>query len=336
MAPLAPAVVARLATGADRTISGLTALGLTPPFAAAAALHRGLRRLGQRLRRDGRERRGGLRAVRRRSHETQRLRQCALRRPHHGVALRGPAVTAAEAPHDAVRRRLRPDDAALAAPRGDAPVALEGPAVAGLLVRPEREASMPPLDRFEHREDIATVQHQRAAEAAQRRIKVDERVADEAPMAERCVVLPPKIGFDDIQRQHGTAFGGGAERRVVVQPQVALEPDDLRGHGVVSSRARRSATTSSACDRNGAWPARATCTNAPRGRRAASAREASGCTSRSCSPAITSAGAWTDARRGRWSTVCSMRAARRSVSGGHSPCACNAACEAVRQVLAGE
>jgi hypothetical protein len=38
VAPLAPAVVARLATGADRTISGLTALGLTPPFAAAAAL----------------------------------------------------------------------------------------------------------------------------------------------------------------------------------------------------------------------------------------------------------------------------------------------------------
>lgn len=36
--PLAPALVARLATRADGSIPGLTALGLTPPFAAAAAM----------------------------------------------------------------------------------------------------------------------------------------------------------------------------------------------------------------------------------------------------------------------------------------------------------
>ena len=38
LAPLAPALVARLATRTGGSIAGLTALGLTPPFAAATAI----------------------------------------------------------------------------------------------------------------------------------------------------------------------------------------------------------------------------------------------------------------------------------------------------------
>ena len=110
-------------------------------------------------------------------------------------------------------------------------------------MRPEREAAEGVHEFCERLEDVTAAQHEPAADAAQSVIEIGERIAEETPVAERGVVLTPKIRLDDIKRHHRPVFRRIAERRVVVQTQIAFEPHHLWRHASAASSAASSDST---------------------------------------------------------------------------------------------
>ena len=110
-------------------------------------------------------------------------------------------------------------------------------------MRPEREAAEGVLEFRERLEDVTAAQHEPAADPAQSVIEIGERIAEETPVAERGIVLAPKIRFDHIERHHRAAFRCIAERRVVVQTQIAFEPHHLWRHDSAASSAASSEST---------------------------------------------------------------------------------------------
>ena len=112
------------------------------------------------------------------------------------------------------------------APDGD--VAIECPAVAGFFMGVERGDAMYDVDVVQYRYGLADADDQPRAAGAQAAIEIGEGVAQEGIVPAAGIRLRPKRGLDDVERQHRPAAGQrGDQWRMVVDPKVALEPDNL-------------------------------------------------------------------------------------------------------------
>ena len=54
-----------------------------------------------------------------------------------------------------------------------------------------------------------------------------QALGDERDVRRVGLRLPDELGLDHVDHEHVTARARGGERRVVVEPEVALEPDDV-------------------------------------------------------------------------------------------------------------
>ena len=140
-----------------------------------------------------------------------------------------PAVPARQPPDHPGLAALVPGNAMRGAPGAHPQVAGEGPGVAGFLVRPQGSQRQRLAQVLQHRLDRAAAQDQRLPECGQRLAQLGQAFAQEVELASAGVGLPPIAGLDHEQRQHRPAPGGLGQWRVVRDPQVALEPDDLDG-----------------------------------------------------------------------------------------------------------
>ena len=71
--------------------------------------------------------------------------------------------------------------------------------------------------------------HQGLAEGGQVPRQLRQGLGGEGPVAARGIGLGPEPRLGDVEGQHRPAPGRGGQGRMVEDPQVPLEPDDLDG-----------------------------------------------------------------------------------------------------------
>jgi hypothetical protein len=154
-----------------------------------------------------------------------------------------PAITALETADDAVLRPLPHGHPGRARPAPDRAVALVGPQQSGLLVRVQRGDAVTRVQAGQHVDRLPHAQREARAAAGERGIQLDERLPQEVEVAARHLGLAPEPRLQDVERQHRMpGRRGGGERRVVVHPQVTLEPDDGDHRLAIRSRRRSGAS----------------------------------------------------------------------------------------------
>ena len=140
-----------------------------------------------------------------------------------------PAVPAGVGAENTVLGHFRPRDAPGAAPRADPPVPGVGQSVAGLLVAPEPRDAVFGVQPVEHVGQAADAAGEAATEGAQAPVEFGERLVDEHQMRGIEVLRADDLRLVNVQRQQRRA----ATRRlvqgpVILQAQIAFEPDDLQ------------------------------------------------------------------------------------------------------------
>ena len=102
----------------------------------------------------------------------------------------------------------------------------------------------------QHGEGFPAAQHEAPASRAKCGIQMRETVMQPPATGSSRSPLAILFGCVHVQRHDVTrAFAGGAQRRIVGEPQVAAEPDDRGasvGHGVIRKRAGRASKCSNA------------------------------------------------------------------------------------------
>ena len=78
----------------------------------------------------------------------------------------------------------------------------------------------------QHRNRIAHPQDQGGTQRAERGPQIGQRLGGEGPLAGGCVGQLPIVRFHDVKRQHRPQFGRAGEGGVVVDAQIAFEPDE--------------------------------------------------------------------------------------------------------------
>ena len=124
----------------------------------------------------------------------------------------------------------------LARPCSDALVPRKGPRIAGLFVRPDGIDSDFTVDCLQDLGDGPDADHQRCAALLQRIPELPEAIQYEAPLSARYIGLSPVVRFDDIEGHHDPLVRRLYQRSVIVDAQIALEPDNL-SHGTFELRA---------------------------------------------------------------------------------------------------
>ncbi len=123
---------------------------------------------------------------------------------------------------------LMPGNAVFAQQPGDRTVALVGPGVAGLLVRPQRIDPVRADQPAQHVQRLAVADDQWLTKHRQLLAQGNQILAHERPLPSRRVGLLPQPGFDDVQRQDRAVLRGARQGLVILDAQISLEPDDLQ------------------------------------------------------------------------------------------------------------
>ena len=136
-------------------------------------------------------------------------------------------------------RPFLPDHALLAAPAGHGPVAGIGSTVAGFLVRHQAGKGLQRVQPGQDLRDFAHGQLQPCAAVAQLLRQVAQALAQELVVLQRTVRLRPQAGLQHVKAQHRAMGRRMGQRRMVMYPQVALEPYDGVVHGRIPLRVPR-------------------------------------------------------------------------------------------------
>ena len=120
-------------------------------------------------------------------------------------------------------------DAAAAQQIADGDVPRIGPAVAGFFVGPDGLNGQTIQQIAQDRDGLADSDHQWSTQRRKICPQRTETLGDEGPVATGGIRLGPVSGLGDVERQDRAAPCGFDEYSVVVDPEVALEPDQLQG-----------------------------------------------------------------------------------------------------------
>jgi len=106
-------------------------------------------------------------------------------------------------------------------------IAPAGPGIAGFLVGPDGIDHHLLLQRIQHPGDFVLPDQQWLAQLRKGLAQLPQGLADERPVSCRHVGLFPQARLRDIKRQYPAPFSGPAERRMIPDAQITLEPDEL-------------------------------------------------------------------------------------------------------------
>ncbi len=165
-------------------------------------------------------------------------RRGSRRRLHQLLPLAGPAHAAPEPTNHAELPPLTKHHITLPTPGRHRTIPRKGPGIAGFLVRVHCVEGLCPMQRIEHRADLALAHVQSLTERSQCGAQLNQRRSQHLPVARRNVLQLPVAGLDHIQRQDAAARRGGEQRCVVRNAQIAFEPDQGRGRRHRRSLAR--------------------------------------------------------------------------------------------------
>ena len=155
----------------------------------------------------------------------------AERLGHEGLPVRLPPVAVDLAAPDPVLRQLRPRHAAVPGPRRHRAVARKGPLHPGLLVRPQVGEAGLAVQRLQHLHRLAVTRQQTRAPFPQRGVEFGQAGDDEAGVQGIAVRCAQDRRLRDVQGDDPASARSLGERTVVVDAQVALEPDDMEVTG---------------------------------------------------------------------------------------------------------
>ena len=113
------------------------------------------------------------------------------------------------------------------APVGDRSVPPKRPIVSGFLVGPKCRDWCFAMQRIEYFCDASYANDEGCAESGKVLVELVERFPDKGPLATRRIRLLPKLGFNDVERQHSAAACRLNQGPVVSYAQITFEPDDL-------------------------------------------------------------------------------------------------------------
>lgn len=111
-----------------------------------------------------------------------------------------------------------------------AAITCKGERVAGFLVGPHRGSSDFLSDLLDHRWTFADTHQQLATTPPQPIAQLQETLNRKREMLRIVVSRSYNRGFEHEQGYDGSAPSGCGKRRMVVQAEIALEPDELCGH----------------------------------------------------------------------------------------------------------
>ena len=122
---------------------------------------------------------------------------------------------------------LDPAYSVVPAPVGHANVSTESPFATGLLVRPKTIDSNGGVDLFEHLQDIPVSHDKRSAQCAKLIYQLEKAFPIEAVLPCRHVWLKPPLRLDYDQRKYGASFSCFAQRPMISNTEILLEPNHL-------------------------------------------------------------------------------------------------------------
>ena len=143
-----------------------------------------------------------------------------------------PAVAGAEPADNPVLRLLAEGNARIARPAAHRPVAIEGPLQAGFFMRVDCGEAILPVKRREHAEGVARADDEARAARLQGRVQLRQGLAHEIELPAGMFRQRPISRLKNVERYDRRPGGGrGRKGRMVMDPQVPLEPDDVdTGH----------------------------------------------------------------------------------------------------------
>ena len=156
----------------------------------------------------------------------QALRQAQNWPCHEGISPSLPAIAPGQAADHARLRQLDPVDARIPRPSRHTPVAPVGPKIAGLLMADNAGDPVAQAKPRQNLNRVAGAQRQRQAKGGTVRAQHLKAFGDKAPVPGCGIAFSPKLRLHDIGGQHGAKSRRIGQRRVIVQAQIAFEPDE--------------------------------------------------------------------------------------------------------------
>jgi hypothetical protein len=158
-----------------------------------------------------------------------------FRRFHHATAHRpippfGPSIAAPQASDDAVLPAFLPSHAAIAAPTDNPEVAIEGDAVPGLLMRPQRGEANLAMQPFQLFHRLAATQQEPTTAGRELRVQFAQCLRHELRMDWIPLGRTEELGFVQVEPEDRTVRCRFRQRRMIPDAKVALEPHDLPRH----------------------------------------------------------------------------------------------------------
>lgn len=152
----------------------------------------------------------------------------SLRQGHVGIPSPGPAITGSEPPDDAGLPQFVPNHTGLLCPGGNAFITGVGPAIAGFLMAPQRGNPVLLLQGSKDFYHIARENSQRLTLIAQVSLQLGEAFSCTCPLSGIGVRPRLKKGFCHIDGQDWPRSGRTGQGRVILNAQIAPEPDDIQ------------------------------------------------------------------------------------------------------------
>ena len=142
-----------------------------------------------------------------------------------------PFVTVRQAPHDAELGVLVPSNLMRLAPAAHRQIALVADVVAGFFMGEQVGKGKLAMQLVKNVHHVANRNMQATTASRQCRIEFAQTFEQKLIVLIGSILRRPHCRLDHVQTQHRTTRGGERERSVVVQSQVAFEPDKAGDHG---------------------------------------------------------------------------------------------------------
>ena len=154
---------------------------------------------------------------------------------HHRLPPRRPTVAVVQRPPYAVMLRFMHGHAGTPCPAPHRLVAGKAPQIAGFLMGVDAGDAVRCMQIVQDLHGIAHPHHQPPATCGQAAVQIGQAFSQKRELPPAGIGLLPQFRLDDMERQHRTPTGARRDqRRMIMHPQVALEPDNL--HARRSSR----------------------------------------------------------------------------------------------------
>ena len=164
----------------------------------------------------------GMKALRHRNH----------RLFHHPVPFAGPAATCGKPAMHAELQVLDNLDPGGTSPGQHPPVTRIGPAIPCFLMQMDAAHLMAGTERGKHRHRITNPHHKRLTACGQILIKRRDGFTQKIILPTRHVRLLPQGRLKDIERDDRSSCKRRAKRCVILQPQIAFEPDYIHNRSL--------------------------------------------------------------------------------------------------------